>query len=82
MTTAQRRARAANRARARRIATILQTTNMYEPGLTGAIDLLSDLRHYCDSQGLDFGLCDRRAYDHYLAEAHGEDEIPEDERHD
>ncbi len=31
-------------------------------------DLLTDLRHYCDEQGLDFGAEDRTAHGHYLAE--------------
>jgi len=32
------------------------------------IDLLVDLRHFCDAHGLDFGACDSMAYIHYLEE--------------
>lgn len=37
---------------------------------TGIIDLLADLRHFCDTRGLCFGDLDGMAYDHYLAERH------------
>lgn len=32
-------------------------------------DLLADLRHFCQRQGLDFANEDRIAYDNYLSEA-------------
>ena len=32
------------------------------------IDVLANLRHFCDSRHLDFGKLDRTAYDHYLIE--------------
>ena len=32
------------------------------------IDLLANLRHFCDSRDLDFGKLDRTATDHYCAE--------------
>ena len=32
------------------------------------VDMLTDLRHLCDGQGLDFGECDRIAYQNYLPE--------------
>ena len=32
------------------------------------IDLLANLRHFCDSRDLDFGKLDRVAYDHYSTE--------------
>jgi len=32
------------------------------------IDLLTDLRHYCDSERLDFGKLDKVAYKHYCEE--------------
>ena len=32
------------------------------------IDVLANLRHFCDSRDLDFGKLDRVAYDHYCAE--------------
>lgn len=34
-------------------------------------DMLSDLRHYCDSKGLDFAAEDRVAYGNYAAERRG-----------
>lgn len=41
-------------------------------------DALADLRHLCDTHGLDFGKCDRLAYDHYLAERHATDAEAQD----
>ena len=32
------------------------------------VDMLTDLRHVCDVQGLDFGECDRIAHNNYLPE--------------
>lgn len=32
------------------------------------VDLLADLRHYCDENGKDFAQLDGRAYRHYLTE--------------
>ena len=32
------------------------------------IDVLADLRHFCDGRGLDFGMLDKTAYDHYCTE--------------
>ena len=32
------------------------------------VDMLTDLRHLCDGQGLDFGECDRIAHNNYLPE--------------
>lgn len=32
------------------------------------IDILADLRHWCDKRGWDFGDLDRSGYNHYLAE--------------
>ena len=32
------------------------------------IDLLTDLRHYCDEYGLNLGKLDRVAHEHYLYE--------------
>ena len=34
----------------------------------GLTDLLTNLRHWCDQQGLDFAEHDRLAYRHYLEE--------------
>jgi hypothetical protein len=33
-----------------------------------AVDLLANLRHFCDVEGLDFAELDRAAYRHYSAE--------------
>lgn len=33
------------------------------------IDILSDLRHLCDSLNLNYADCDRIAYGHYVLEA-------------
>ena len=35
---------------------------------TVVVDFLADLRHLCDSHGLDLGELDRKAHNHYLAE--------------
>ena len=32
------------------------------------IDVLADLRHFCDGRALDFGKLDKAAYDHYCTE--------------
>ena len=38
-------------------------------------DLLTDIRHYCDSKGVDFAACDRAAYNHYVNErGHGRED--------
>lgn len=37
-------------------------------GDAAVIDLLTDLRHFCDARGYDLGNCDRIAHDHYLVE--------------
>lgn len=41
-------------------------------------DALSDLRHLCDTHGLDFANCDRLAYGHYCAELHAADAEAQD----
>jgi len=40
----------------------------YQEGKDALVDLLADLRHYCDSHGWDFADADRVAHDHYLIE--------------
>lgn len=52
--------------------------NLYVNGLEAADDkgvavreLLADLRHWCDRNGMDYADEDRRAYQHYLAELFG-----------
>ncbi|MDE2104549.1 MAG: hypothetical protein KGL39_45360 [Patescibacteria group bacterium] len=39
-----------------------------EPCDTPVVDILADLRHFCDAHQLDFATCDRRGRNHYLAE--------------
>jgi len=52
-----------------RVARITRTLKLFdEPGEPGVIDLLADLRHYCDAHKLDFANLDRIAYGHYTAE--------------
>lgn len=41
---------------------------VHEDTETGVVDLLADLRHFCDSVGLDFDNCDRIAIGHYAEE--------------
>lgn len=38
---------------------------------TNLTDLLADLRHWCDSKGIDFAECDSNAYNHYVTERNG-----------
>lgn len=35
---------------------------------TALTDLLADVRHFCDTTGLNFSHVDRRAHEHYTAE--------------
>ena len=39
-----------------------------DPEDASLIDVLADLRHYCDAYGLGFADADRLAHQHYLAE--------------
>lgn len=39
-----------------------------EGGDAGIIDLLANLRHLCDREGLDFDELDHMAYTHYASE--------------
>lgn len=45
---------------------------LYDPcdkhGRDNLIDALTDLRHFADLSGLDFGDCDRQAMNHYREE--------------
>lgn len=61
----------ANRTRVKNAGDALKGYQRIEPDKEANLtDLLTDLRHYCDSQGLDFADADRRAYQHYLEEKH------------
>ncbi len=44
-----------------------------EESATSIIDLLADLRHFCDAENLDFADLDRVAGTHYHAERSGND---------
>jgi hypothetical protein len=48
------------------------STGLGDPALDDCVvsDLLSDLRHWCDIHDWDFGILDRRGYNHYMHEAH------------
>lgn len=55
----------------RRVNKARQALNLYDlktEQKCALIDLLADLRHYCDTRKWDFGDLDRTAYDHYCAE--------------
>jgi len=39
------------------------------------VDMLTDLRHFCDVKGIDFFDAGRSAYSHYLAEKGGEEKL-------
>jgi hypothetical protein len=52
-------------------ATRLYGAESTEPYETVVTDLLSDLRHFCDSEDLDFAKLDKAAYTHYSAERAG-----------
>lgn len=69
-----------NKARAAKLANGLKAAG-YEGATDWAAtvtDALCDLRHLCDTHGLDFGDCDRLAYDHYLPELHAADQEARD----
>lgn len=40
------------------------------------VDLLADVRHYCDAHTADFGKLDRTAYQQYIKERHSPEEPP------
>lgn len=53
--------------RVRKIETLISAGN-YEEGETAVTDILTDLRHYCDANGIVFWTADNTAYGHYLHE--------------
>ncbi len=63
-------AKKANQERARRMGRVRRALSNYdEPTLDSAVvDILADLRHYCEAMGMDFADLDRVALGHYLAE--------------
>lgn len=55
----------------RRCAKAAQALTLYDLGRSpreSLVDLLSDLRHWCDGRGFDFAAADRMAYQHYREE--------------
>ena len=62
-----------NATRAHRCAKAIALYGNRDPNpATQLIDLLADIRHWCDRHGEDFARLDRLAYDHYLTELHDE----------
>lgn len=60
--------------RARRAQDALNGGNYHEGSTddpTAVVDLLADLRHFCDARGLDFAELDMSAYSHYIKEPKG-----------
>lgn len=57
-----------NAERGKRAAVALKTYTNRQDGLDCVRDLLTDLRHYCDTYGIDFGYEDDVAHDNYLSE--------------
>lgn len=56
-----------NKPRVKRVKKLIKAGN-YEDGKWAVRDILADLRHYCDSEGIDFADEDRVAYDSYSHE--------------
>jgi len=55
--------------RVRKLAELFDRSEWYEDSpAQNALDLLVDLRHYCDAHGIQFDCVDRRAYECYLTE--------------
>lgn len=63
-----------NKNRAKRALCALSSVNTYDPGTRdGLVDLLTDLMHYADLEGLDFQHAVDIATGHYVAESNGEE---------
>jgi hypothetical protein len=61
-----------NMLRAERAQDALATYIDMDDTRSAVIDLLTDLRHYCDHNDIDLGAADKMAHQHYLAELSGE----------
>lgn len=61
-----------NKRRTKRIGRIITNYRKREGSTApeALTDILTDLRHYCDSKGLDFGALDQKAHEHYSGELH------------
>ena len=71
--TAKREYRKQNRAASSRVDRVLelirtQGMSFDEDDETALVDLLTDMRHWCDAHGEGFAALDRRAHAHYTAE--------------
>lgn len=63
-----------NKTRAKRAASALASVKAYDPGTRdGLVDLLTDLMHYAEREGLDFEHAASIATSHYNAEKMGEE---------
>lgn len=63
-----------NATRAKRAARALASVKAYAPGTRdGLVDLLTDLMHYADREGLDFEHAASIATTHHAAEIRGEE---------
>ena len=69
-----------NKARAKRTERRLPSPE--EPMDWRIVDLLANMRHLCDQYDLDFAELDRRAYQHYRAEAYHNQSVAQTEQHD
>ena len=63
-----------NKQRAARTAKLLRQYNKYDLPESCLIDILADVRHWCDWHGHDFAKLDREAFGHYVAEISEEKE--------
>lgn len=57
-----------NPARAERAHRVIENYNDDDDERANAIDLLTDVRHWCDEHGECYGDLDRIAHEHYFAE--------------
>ena len=53
---------------AKKITAVIKTFYEIEDKKASITDILTDLRHFCDSKNMDFADCDRIAYIHYTVE--------------
>lgn len=67
------RAPTANEMTQRRVQTVRLAQQKYwdvsDSADSAVTDMLCDIRHFCDAEGLDFGKLDKTAHRHYVLEA-------------
>lgn len=61
-----------NKQRAKRVSQALRSYGTDDTDEGCLIDLLTDIRHWCDRHGESYAMLNRMAYEHYLAELHEE----------